>query len=59
MPMTRLRADLMIGIANQFFTTDAVRAWEVAAEAVKAANAVETFRAMMPFSSFPSWPTVV
>ena len=37
------RAQLMIGIANQFLTTDNVRPWEVAAEAVKAANAVETF----------------
>jgi hypothetical protein len=37
------RARLMIGIANQFLTTDAVRPWEVAAEAVKAANAVDTF----------------
>lgn len=37
------RAHVMIDIANQFLTTDSVRAWEVAAEAVKAGNAVETF----------------
>lgn len=37
------RAHLMIGIANQFLTTDSVRPWEVAAEAVKAANSVEAF----------------
>ena len=37
------RARAMIGIANQFLTTDSVRPWEVAAEAIKAANAVETF----------------
>lgn len=37
------RPHLMIGIANQFLTTDEVRAWEVAADAVRAANAVESF----------------
>ena len=37
------RARMMIGIANQFLTIDTVRPWEVGAEAVKAANSVETF----------------
>jgi hypothetical protein len=38
------RVNLMIGIANQFLKADTVRPWEVAAEAVKAANAIEKFR---------------
>ena len=37
------RARMMIAIANQFLTIDTVRPWEVGAEAVKAANSVETF----------------
>ena len=34
---------LMIGVATQFLRVDQVRSWEVAAEAIKAANAVEAF----------------
>lgn len=37
------RAHLMIGVARQFLEADSVRPWEVAAEAIKAANAVEAF----------------
>lgn len=37
------RAGLIIGVANQFFAADIVRCWEVAAEANKAANAIEGF----------------
>jgi hypothetical protein len=34
---------LMIGVATQFLTIDQIRSWEVAAEGIKAANAVEAF----------------
>ena len=37
------RALLIIGVATQFLSVDNVRSWEVAAEAVKAANATEEF----------------
>lgn len=37
------RVHLMIGIARQFLEADTVRPWEVAAEAIKAASAVEEF----------------
>jgi hypothetical protein len=37
------RAYLIIGVAMQFLPADSVRSWEVAAEAVKAANATEEF----------------
>lgn len=34
---------LMIGVATQLLRVDQVRSWEVAAEAIKAANAIEAF----------------
>jgi len=37
------RAKVMIGIANQFLRADNVRSWEVADEAIKAANEVEDY----------------
>jgi hypothetical protein len=37
------RASVMIGIANEFLRADIVRPWEIAAEAIKAANAVEDY----------------
>lgn len=37
------RALLIIGLATQFLSIDIIRCWEVATEAVKAANAVEEF----------------
>jgi hypothetical protein len=37
------RSHLMFGVARQFLTSDTVRPWEVASEAVKAGNAVEGF----------------
>lgn len=37
------RAPIMIGIAGQFLRADNVRPWEIAAEAIKAANAVESY----------------
>jgi len=37
------RVHLMIGIARHFLEADTVRSWEVAAEAIKAANAIEEF----------------
>ena len=37
------RAYLIIGVAKQFLPADTVRSWEVAGEAVKAANATEGF----------------
>lgn len=37
------RPQLMIGVATQLLRVDQVRSWEVAAEAIKAANAVEAF----------------
>lgn len=37
------RVILTIGIAKEFLAADNVRSWEVAAEAIKAANAVEDF----------------
>ena len=37
------RADVLVGIAGQFALTDRVRAWEVIAEAVKAANGSDEY----------------
>lgn len=37
------RTRVMIGIANEFLRVDKVRSWEIAAEAIKAANAVEDY----------------
>jgi hypothetical protein len=37
------RALLITGLATQFLAADIIRSWEVAAEAVKAANAAEGF----------------
>lgn len=37
------RTNLMIGVASEFLNADSVRPWEVAEEAVKAANADEEF----------------
>jgi hypothetical protein len=37
------RALLITGLATQFLTADIIRSWEVATEAVKAANAAEGF----------------
>lgn len=37
------RARILIGIANEFLRADRVRPWEIAAEAIKAANAVEDY----------------
>lgn len=37
------RANMMLGIAYQFVSADNVRPWEVAAEAIKEANALEEF----------------
>jgi hypothetical protein len=39
------RPTLMIGIAGEFLKADNVRAWEIANEAIKAANAVELYSA--------------
>jgi hypothetical protein len=37
------RPTVMIGLANEFLKADSVRAWEIANEAIKAANAVEDY----------------